>query len=81
MLSGPALTLALIDVCLPDMDGYDLWQRINRKVLGIRGLFMSGHDLAELPPIPLDRNEVRFLPKPFQVLQLTDLIQDLLANR
>jgi CheY-like chemotaxis protein len=80
-LSGPDVTLALIDVRLPDMDGFDLWQRLNRQVLGIRGLFMSGHDLADLPPIPLDRKEVRFLPKPFEVLQLTDLIQDLLANR
>ncbi len=80
-LSGPDVTLVLIDVRLPDMDGFDLWQRLNRQVLGIRGLFMSGHDPEDLPPIPLDRKEVRFLHKPFGVPQLTDLIQDLLANR
>lgn len=78
---GPDLTLALIDIRLPDMDGMELWQRINRQVMGIRGLFISGYDPRELPDLKLDRKEVLFLPKPFETSELDAAIRDLLASR
>lgn len=78
---GPDLTLALIDVRLPDMDGTEVWQRINHQLMGIRGLFISGHDPRELPDLKLDRKEILFLPKPFEAAQLDSAIQDLLASR
>ncbi|TVR64277.1 MAG: response regulator [Gemmatimonadales bacterium] len=78
---GPDLTLALIDIRLPDMDGTEVWVRLNRQLMGIRGLFISGYDPGEFPDLKLDRKEILFLPKPFEASQLDKAIQDLLASR
>lgn len=78
---GPSLTMALLDVRLPDIQGDELWRRLNQEVLGIRGLFISGHDLTQLPELHLSRQEIFFLPKPFPLSELDQAIHRLLATR
>jgi len=78
---GPDLTLALIDIRLPDMDGVEVWARLNRQLMGIRGLFISGYHPGDFPDLKLDRKEILFLAKPFEASQLDGAIQDLLASR
>ena len=80
-LRGPSLTLALLDIRLPDIQGDELWRTLNQEVMGVRGLFISGHDLTELPDLPLSRKEILFLPKPFPMTDLDQAIQRLLITR
>lgn len=78
---GPEVSLALIDIRLPDMLGDELWRRLNQKVMGLRTLFISGHPPQLLPTLPLHRQEVSFLAKPFDLTDLDQSISDLLATR
>ncbi len=78
---GPEVSLALIDLRLPDMLGDELWRRLNRQIMGLRTLFISGHPPQFLPILPLHRQEVSFLPKPFELTDLDRSISDLLATR
>jgi len=78
---GPELSLALIDLRLPDMLGDELWRRLNRQIMGLRTLFISGYPPQDLPVLPLHRQEVSFLAKPFELTELDHSITELLATR
>ena len=78
---GPEVSLALVDIRLPDMLGDELWRRLNQTIMGLRTLFISGHPPQLLPTLPLHRQEVSFLAKPFELTDLDQSISALLATR
>jgi signal transduction histidine kinase/CheY-like chemotaxis protein len=72
----PAVELMLIDVVMPDMNGYDLAIQARALVPGLRVVFMSGftRDLTRHPAGD------RFLAKPFAVESLHDVVQQALID-
>jgi len=71
----PAMSLMLVDVVMPEMDGYDLVAEARKIASGIHVVFMSGfaRDAARHP------SGDGFLAKPFTVESLTGIVQEALA--
>jgi two-component system cell cycle sensor histidine kinase/response regulator CckA len=72
----PGIEVMLIDVVMPDMNGYDLATQSRALVPGLRVVFMSGfaRDLTRHPPGD------RFLAKPFAIESLHDVVQQALLD-
>ena len=71
----PAISLMLVDVVMPEMDGYDLVVEGRKISPGVHVVFMSGfaRDTARHP------SGDGFLAKPFTVESLTGIVQEALA--
>jgi two-component system cell cycle sensor histidine kinase/response regulator CckA len=71
----PAISLMLVDVVMPEMDGYDLVTEARKIASSVHVVFMSGfaRDAARHP-----RGD-GFLAKPFTVESLTGIVQEALA--
>ena len=72
----PDIHLLLIDVVMPEMNGYDLAAEARRIVPAAKVVFLSGFacDPSRQPPTD------GFLAKPFTVESLTDIVQHALAE-
>jgi signal transduction histidine kinase/CheY-like chemotaxis protein len=70
----PAISLMLVDVVMPEMDGYDLAVEARAISPGVHVVFMSGfaRDTARHP------SGDRFLAKPFTVESLTNIVEEAL---
>lgn len=70
----PGITLMLVDVVMPEMDGYDLAGEARAMSPGIHVVFMSAfaRDAARHP------SGDAFLAKPFTVESLTDVVEEAL---
>jgi two-component system cell cycle sensor histidine kinase/response regulator CckA len=71
----PAISLMLVDVVMPEMDGYDLVAVARKISPRVHVVFMSGfaHDATRHP------SGDSFLAKPFTVESLTGIVQEALA--
>jgi CheY-like chemotaxis protein len=69
------IKLVLIDVVLPEMNGYDLAIEVRKILPAAHIVFMSGFACDLLRQNPADR----FLAKPFTVEALTNMVQEALA--
>jgi two-component system, cell cycle sensor histidine kinase and response regulator CckA len=71
----PAISLTLVDVVMPEMNGYDLVAEARTISPGVRVVFMSGfaRDTARHPASD------GFLVKPFTVESLTSIVEEALA--
>ena len=75
LMRQPAISLMLVDVVMPEMDGYDLMIEARKISHSVHVVFMSG----------FARDPVRhpigdgFLAKPFTVESLTGIVQQALA--
>jgi two-component system cell cycle sensor histidine kinase/response regulator CckA len=72
----PDINLLLIDVVMPEMNGYDLAAEARRIAPAAKVVFLSGFacDPSRQPPTD------GFLAKPFTVESLTDIVQHALAE-
>jgi two-component system, cell cycle sensor histidine kinase and response regulator CckA len=72
----PDINLLLIDVVMPEMNGYDLAAEARRIVPAAKVVFLSGFacDPSRQPPTD------GFLAKPFTVESLTDIVHHALAE-
>jgi two-component system, cell cycle sensor histidine kinase and response regulator CckA len=72
----PSVELMLIDIVMPDMNGYDLAVQARAVAPGLRVVFMSGfaRDCTRHPTAD------RFLAKPFAVESLRDVVQQALSD-
>lgn len=66
-----AIDLLLTDVVMPEMDAFELTDRIAHAIPGVRVLYTSGYTDAGC--------EGPFLQKPFTPTQLVELVDGLLA--
>jgi CheY-like chemotaxis protein len=62
--------LLITDVIMPEMNGRDLWQRIEEARPGIHCLFVSGYTADVIAHRGVLDEGVRFLQKPFSRLDL-----------
>jgi CheY-like chemotaxis protein len=72
----PVVSLMLVDVIMPEMDGYDFVVEARKSAPGAQVIFMSSFAPDASRQGPHDR----FLAKPFSVEQLTAFVNDTLAD-
>ena len=72
----PAIALMLVDVVMPEMNGYDLVAEARTISPGVHVVFMSGfaRDATRHP------SSDGFLAKPFTVEALTSIVEEALAG-
>jgi CheY-like chemotaxis protein len=72
----PAISLMLVDVIMPEMDGYDLVAEARKISPGVHVVFVSGfaRDTTRHP------SGDGFLAKPFTVESLTDIVEETLEG-
>jgi DNA-binding NtrC family response regulator len=64
--------LALLDVCMPGLDGVGTLAELRRVQPGLRACFMSGHTGLYGPDELRASGMLRFFDKPFSIHQLAD---------
>jgi len=70
--STGSIDLLVTDIVMPEMDAFELAERVNTEIPGIRILFTSGYtDAAAEGP---------FIQKPFTPQQLVDKVSAVLAT-
>jgi len=74
------LDLLITDIIMPEMDGRDLAVRVQELRPGLPMVFVSGYSEEILDRRPIGDNS-HFLPKPFSVQELTELVQEVLGAR
>jgi CheY-like chemotaxis protein len=74
------IRLALLDVMLPKLGGYDLFSRIRALDPGLPAIFTSGYpgSLSETPPPGAEK--VPLLRKPYRNEELYRMIRELLGT-
>jgi len=70
--------LLLTDVIMPTMSGRELSKRILAFKPGVKVLFMSGYTANELNPHGVLADDIRFIQKPFTVIELLKKIREVL---
>jgi two-component system cell cycle sensor histidine kinase/response regulator CckA len=72
----PVISLMLVDVIMPEMDGYDFVAEARKSAPAVQVIFMSSF----APDASRQAARDRFLAKPFNVEQLTALVSETLAE-
>ena len=72
----PAISLMLVDLIMPEMDGYDFVTEARKSAPGVQVIFMSSF----APDASRQASRDRFLAKPFNVEELTALVSETLAE-
>jgi CheY-like chemotaxis protein len=74
---GP-IHLLLADVIMPQMNGYELAQRLRRIRPELRVLFITGYSHSPLVEQILQEGDAAVLPKPFTATPLAQKVRDVL---
>jgi len=74
------IALLLIDVIMPEMNGWDLSVKLKAVCPAIKVLFMSGYTADIIASQGIIENDVHFLQKPFSVEALAAKIRQVLAS-
>ncbi|MEP6829660.1 MAG: nitrogen regulation protein NR(I) [Rhizomicrobium sp.] len=80
MISAGEGSVAITDVVLPDESGFDLLPRIKRLRPDLPVLVMSAQNTLLTAITAAERGAFEYLPKPFDLKELTSLVQRALAT-
>ena len=70
--------VAIIDISMPECDGFALMDKMNSKGYGIPVILITGHAQINTHKIAMERGALGFLEKPFKEEFLLDLIEPLI---
>lgn len=74
LLRDAAFDVVVSDVSMPGgVSGIDLAESVRGRYPDTRIILVSGHARSQLPRLP---DYVQFLPKPYRIKQLLDLVTD-----
>ena len=76
----PDISLALIDVSMPGIDGIDFAMRLHESQPEIRVAFTSGFTRQIPHRGPLAFQTAPFLAKPYTVPELKEFVKDIFSN-
>lgn len=81
VMAAQPIDLITLDVMMPDMDGWEVAARLDAdsRTAAVPRVMISGKPIGELRAAPGARRAAAVLTKPFDFLQVTDLIAALLA--
>ena len=80
MISAGEGNIAITDVVLPDESGFDLIPRIKRLRPELPILVMSAQNTLLTAITAAERGAFEYLPKPFDLKELTNVVQRALAT-
>ncbi|MBI2431308.1 MAG: response regulator, partial [Candidatus Hydrogenedentes bacterium] len=72
------IDLLLTDIIMPQMDGLELRGRLRRAGSTMKALFMSGYTADLLDRHGVSSTDLKYLPKPFSVRELTSKVREAL---
>lgn len=75
---GDAINLLITDVVMPEMNGRDLVERLREVKPDLKCLYISGYTADAIAHHGVLDEGVRFLQKPFSVLELTTRVRQVL---
>ena len=70
--------LIILDVVMPKINGWDVYNRIGGDELDIPVIFFSGYDRNLLPPAIASKPNMRFVQKPFKYYAIIKAVHELL---
>ena len=76
---APAILIS--DIVLPGMNGWELFRRLARNDSQLKVLFLSGYTANVLPETGQWPVDLRFLNKPFSLVEFTAVLNELIAMR
>jgi len=74
------IDLLMTDVIMPEMNGRDLWVKLEKEFPSLRCLFMSGYTADVIADHGILEARVHFLQKPFSIDALADKVREALEN-
>lgn len=78
---GDRVDLVISDMVMPEMGGVALYRALQERWPRVKILFITGHPLLGEDQSLLERNEVRWLQKPFSVQTFGEIIQKMLKEK
>lgn len=72
------IDLLLTDVVMPQMNGHELWEKLNAKQPQLKVLFTSGYTDDMIVRSGIKNDETNFLQKPFSIDALTRKVREIL---
>lgn len=70
----------LLDIQLPDMNGFDLLKELDRRKASVPTIVITGHGDESLSARAAEQNAVGYFQKPFNTSTLLKAISDILAQ-
>jgi CheY-like chemotaxis protein len=67
--------IAIIDYQMPGMNGVELFGRMHQIRPEVAGIFLTGFTTVDVVDPALDAGILRVLPKPFDIAQLTPILE------
>jgi two-component system, cell cycle sensor histidine kinase and response regulator CckA len=75
------IDLVVLDIKMPGMSGWDVLAELRRRSPRLPVILTSGYAQEDTPPADPATVPDAFLPKPYELAELTDLVRRLLAGR
>ena len=72
-------TVAILDVCMPQMNGFDVQSVLKRDSPGTRIIFINGRDDPSVRQVALNTGAFGFLSKPLDNERLLNLVNKAIA--
>ena len=76
----PEINLVILDIIMPRMDGKELYKKIKDINPSMKVLITSGYSKPNVKAELIRMGVNGFLPKPFNIIELTDLLQKIIPN-
>jgi len=76
----PEISLVILDIIMPGMDGKELYEKIKDINPSMKVLITSGYSKPNVKAELIKMGVNGFLPKPFNIIELTDLLQKIIPN-
>ncbi len=73
------IVLMVSDVVMPQMGGFDLYEKVHERWPQIQVLFITGHPLDDQNQQILQQGKVHWLQKPFTIQEFNHFLIDLMA--
>jgi len=74
------VNLALIDLVMPKMGGWELYQKLQAIQPGLPVIFCTGYDANSLDKTEVEQNQIMVLQKPYLPSQLTQAVREILDS-
>lgn len=72
--------IVLLDIKIPGMDGIEILEQIKAKDVNCRVLIMTAYGELDLIQEALDLGAVAYIAKPFDIMELRDVINKMMSQ-
>ncbi len=72
--------LLLIDIMMPGMDGFELFEKVKKDKPGVKAIFITAKSDTKDRDKAFEMGAVDFITKPVNILKVMDKVKDTLNN-